>query len=571
MKPIYPKLYGGHSPGGEADVRALERTQAPYLTTVGPDFTARKHGPFRTVIVESGLPYLWTQWATPEVIKAAVIGPEFGITTGLTFAKEPFGHTPVFLVTQFVVFVGDAYLLVYYADAVDPFDSNTNYWPELLRVNAITPRLQPGDPTGKSKSVDFFNDVTINGMSDNQHSTTLFASGWKDDTERFKFGCSFLLDTGATVVIANELLQAGTTVAKRQPSMFVGSTQTREIGAVTLPTEVARDLDYFAPFCVGRGKLQYLQTVPEVITNPSPYTLGTKIDPYLAYSSDHGATWSRQDATWLLPYLAEADTAWAPRFYYSNRQSTFLSLYHTMQYAGEGKVFVFIPNAIEEGTDTSHSDVRQLSYLPYLFLGDVGSVDLVRVPWPGDDWSVNIGGFTKYDEVNVLYEIGWRRMARLRSAQFSFGVGCLYVPIIRGPHSIETEDGGSTTGWKIMFTRDWGATWSIASAEPPAAVQNVGLGCFAGTIILPYLDSDHKGRILFTGVNPITNDVEFWQTDGEFETWKRIWKSPNADTFFKSDVNGDVLFDWANYAVNFGNEVYPQSVFPAFPGEFEKP
>lgn len=567
----YPKLFEGPSPGGEAALRGLDRNMAPYLSARGEDWIARKSGPFRSVEVASGTPYLWTIWNTPGPFRAAGLGPEDAVQVELSFTKEPFGHTPTTLITSFVVFVGDDYILTYYGDTNDPFNPLTNYWPELLRVDAITPRLPAGDPNGAHKSVDFFDSLSWNGMSDNQHSNAVFASGWKDDDERFMFGASFLNDTGVTAQLANELLQGGTTIAVRQPAMYIGSTKTRIVHEVTLPTNVGRDIDYFTPYCVGRGKLQYLMTVPELITADPPYTLATQVDPKLAYSSDHGETWGVQTATWLLPYIAQADTAWAPRFYNSNRQSTFMSLYCTMQYAGNGKVFTFIPNAVQEGTPTSHADVRQLEFRPYLFLGDAGSVALTRVPWPADDWPTNIGGFTKYDDTNVLYEFGWRRLARLKAAQFSFGEGCLYVPIIRGPHSLETEDTGSTTGWRIMFTHDFGSTWSIATAEPPPAVQNVGLGCPAGTIIKPRLDDSKPGRLIFTGVHPDTGEVEFWQTDGNFEAWKRVWKIRGGEPLPSIDVNGDVLFDSANYVANFGNEVNAPAVFPAFPGEFEKP
>lgn len=49
MEVKYPKLFDGPSPLGEGDVRALERTRAPYLTTIGSDFLSRKNGAFRSV------------------------------------------------------------------------------------------------------------------------------------------------------------------------------------------------------------------------------------------------------------------------------------------------------------------------------------------------------------------------------------------------------------------------------------------------------------------------------------------------------------------------------------------
>lgn len=56
MEVKYPKLFDGPSGPGEADVRALERTHAPYLTTIGADFLSRKNGPFRSVeVIKAGI------------------------------------------------------------------------------------------------------------------------------------------------------------------------------------------------------------------------------------------------------------------------------------------------------------------------------------------------------------------------------------------------------------------------------------------------------------------------------------------------------------------------------------
>ena len=155
----YPKLFDGPSPAGEAALRGLERTRAPYLTAIGEDWIARKNGPFRSVEVTSGTPYLWTIWDTSGPSRAANLGPDDAVQVDLSFDKAPFGHTPRILVTSFVVFVGDDYVLTYYGDATDPFAISTHYWPELLKVNAITPLLSAGDPNGAHKSVDFFSSV----------------------------------------------------------------------------------------------------------------------------------------------------------------------------------------------------------------------------------------------------------------------------------------------------------------------------------------------------------------------------------------------------------------------------
>lgn len=49
MKSFFPKLWGGPNAVGEGKLRALEMTDAPYQTSSGPGFIARKKGMFREV------------------------------------------------------------------------------------------------------------------------------------------------------------------------------------------------------------------------------------------------------------------------------------------------------------------------------------------------------------------------------------------------------------------------------------------------------------------------------------------------------------------------------------------
>ena len=550
----YPKLFDGPSPGGESSIRALNRNDysAPFLTIYGHNFVASKADDYNSVTVKRGEPYFWTAYWTASKLQELTLNPELSIKnypdkTGTTI---PYGRQPEIQDSPYYAYVGDNYLLTYFRDAADYTAPTTNYWPVLDYIGRPTPKYTPGLPGGENKSVDFSTTILAAGLSSLFTTMSTFPCGWMDTDFRFKFGISWLYPEDP----------AHPTTSK-QPRMFIGDTITRTIHEVYPPRYTGRDMDLYTPACVGRGKLQYLGLVKETISG-APKVWKTKVDPFLAYSSDWGETWSQTPATTLVPYFSKWGMNYkAPpydRDWYDNTQLDYAGLYGMMMYAGSGKVWYVMPNAMTSPSPTD--DPRSAVYAPGLFLADAGTDNFVRVAWPADTWVTNHGGYPEIVSGDT-WEIGFRRLNKLHCAHFVFGDGCLYMPVI--PYLTTTDPVGSEiTGWRIMFTHDFGATWTTSDIIPDA-VQYVGSGCFAGTVINPYVPGKKPGRLFFLGFDVATSQFEVWVTNGSFDAWKRIFIQTDAFPFVGMDQGGDPFYDTAFYGVDY------LSIFPAFPGEFD--
>jgi len=582
----YPKLFDGPSPGGESSIRALNRDDrsAPFLTIYGHDFVASKADDYNSVSVKRGGPYFYTYYSAIENTvdstnyPAIVLYPELSLRTDdITdrTPKEP--GTTGFLHASYMAYVGDGYVLSYYGDTALDEKNITAYWPILKRIGHLTPSYEPGDSEGKGKTTPFYGLIPVADLFFYEYFINVFPAGYKDSSSHFVFGCSWLYPTKARA-IDSFYFKRGTNA---QPRMFVGDTVSRTVHEVYPPLQTGREVAHFTPVCVGRGRLQYICFVYEqyIADQPFPPPTGTqllapKIDPSLVYSSDFGETWASVPATSLIPYLAMfgpgAGVSYPyERSFYAKDQTEVCGHFGITLYAGSEKVWYFMPAGMT--TPSPDWSLGTTIYHPILFLADIGSDNFERVAWPADDWEVNIGGLPD-EHVHtgkIFYEVGFRRAPSLHCAHFVFGDGCLYVPIIK--FDLDSAD-IPVTGWEIMFTHDFGATWHYSTVAVPDAVQNVRYGCFAGAVIHPYKTNGGKGKLLFTGFDPATSQFEVWETNGNFDKWSLVYKIENAFEFGFGESIVHVLkptYDTAFYGLNFGSSQIPSSIYPAFPGEFD--
>ena len=611
----YPKLFDGPSPGGESSIRALNRDDrsAPFLTIYGHDFVASKADDYNSVSVKRGEPYFFTFYKYSDTLNEAGVYVTLFYyivvdTKASTHTKDKINATPkepgtdFILYSPFMTYVGDGYVLSYLGDLTLDFANQTAYYPILKRAGHLTPSYPAGDTNGKNKTTVFYPFIPILKLWLHEYFINVFPIGYKDSSSRFMFGCSWFYPTVDRPLNAFNTYNAASPAfwtTRCQPRMFVGDTVSRNMHEVSAPLEPGRHMFPLTPTCVGRGKLQYICFVSEEwdLSQPPPNVSGVrswlpKIDPSLVYSSDFGETWTRTPLTSLLPYMA-MEAPWLLGGRYPNNRSIYYHYqfeycgrYGTMFYAGDGKVWYFMPNGMTApptGGPGSDSFPVNSTYHPLLFLGPVGSDNFERVAWPADDWEVSDWGLPRFNyphpEPPFTYIVGFRIAPTLHCAHFVFGTGCLYVPIVK----FDTGQGKKVpNSWEIMFTHDFGATWQYNTSPVPAAVQAipVAYSSFAGTVIRPYKKDGDVGKLLFVSTDPATLLFEVWETNGNFDKWTRVHKVEGAlpSQHFVNDGDVDELngshvpqprYDGALYGVNVGTPQIPASIYPAFPGEFD--
>jgi hypothetical protein len=282
------------------------------------------------------------------------------------------------------------------------------------------------------------------------------------------------------------------------------------------------------------------------------------------------------------------------RSIYYHEQFEYCGRYGAMFYAGDGKVWYFMPNGMTSPpTPGNESFPTTATYHAILLLGTVGSDNFERVAWPADDWEVGTNGNPDPPPPTppFTYIVGFRIAPTLRCAHFVFGTGCLYVPIIK--YDTYT-DGHVANSFQIMFTHDFGATWQYNTSPIPAAVQAVppsyniftetlAYTTIAGIVVNPYKKDGDAGKLLFVGTDPDTLLFEVWETNGNFDKWTRVHKVKDALPIKHFNRDGDSglfgatsgpsvqtpRYDSALYGVNLGTPQTPASIYPAFPGEFD--
>lgn len=577
----YPKLFDGTSPVGESNIRALENTSAPYLTIQGGNSTAHKRGLFREVNVAKQLftPFVSTEFETPGHLLFPLIANPFAGIKVEPAEIPPLGAGGYFC-SPYRAFVGDDYIVSYQRDIPDQSALSGYYWFTMRLATKPTPIYDTGDPLGEGASIDLYNSIPdITGEGQWAHGMSMFGLGWRNETERYVFAVSYLALGAARPAGPTETIS-------REPRVAIGTTAGLALTPVSPPYVHGHFYNNFTPIATGRGEIQYLQLPQEsydYITDPGLHTFLPVEQPSIVWSHDYGSSWSEVEATFLIQYLN-----WFPNYvgmdrrYYSFGHLKSLGRYSAMYNIGDDKVFLVISHGmralpVDEADPNWGYWAGNADFNPMLFIADKASAAFTRVPWPPDDWCVTDWGLPRppllvfggpREPWADTYQLGLRRMGDLRQAHFVYGTGCFYMPIIP---FLEANYLGSTTprtGWQIMFTTDFGATWRYGSADVPETIQNVGSGSPAGTVLTPYISDEKPGKLLFEGTST-TDELEMWIVDGLFSTWKRAIKKSGVTTV--DTTNDNYLFqDPGSYAVNYGNgQDMKRSIYPAFPGEFE--
>ena len=531
----YPKLRDGPTAIGESSIRALHQvsdTLAPFLKKeTTPGTIGYKKNGFDEVHQKQGAPYLWGNYLVNTVdagaqIYVATLSPEDHIgSTHFYGATYNFGSENV-AAMSFFVHVGDNYVLILLCDRANTSLSAAKFWPSIARADSLGREYLSTEDGHARRTISYIDSALLTGLGLGGHYLSLWATGWKDSTERFRFGMTGLFYTDPT-----------NPTTTRVPVSFIASTGGYAMTQVAYPLYSGRNHYPFSTFCVGPGKLEALNFVDNTTGSP------TYAAPYLAQSSDHGSTWSAAATTWLTPYLHPPTGLTGSA---AEQQQAALGLWTTIFYIGNGKKLLYIPAGYVDELAAGWASPSR--YAPMLFLDD-GS-GYTRVSWPADTWYVTAAGaFLPSTDSTIKFTFDREQ----RAAHYAFGDDCMYVPVF--------HDGAV----RIMSTRDAGSTWTF-SPEVPAEMVTTGSD-IAGAIIKPYVNTAKRGRILFAAPNYTTNRLNFVQTDGEFAAFKNIGAVVKAKgTLFPLGTDSTNY-----YYVNYGGKKFPPTVFPAFPGEFDKP
>ncbi len=525
----------GYARGSQGDRDALARVNTPFLTKESPGSRTYKKNGFYESEVFVGEPSLIGLYKlnSAAIFPAAIDidDDESGRITKLT----PFyllGTLAANPTLARLPYVGDGFVLALFSNLND-IGADTDavtHWPVMMQALSWAQYLA-SDPERMGRSTTFIDDIQISGLLTDLHTFYFTCSGWDDDTKRYRFGLAATYWTGSPHV------------DNRVPIFYVGDTGTQTMTQVAPVYSAGRNNIAFAPFVIGLGRLQGIHVVEEDDTLVLP-----KVAPYLVNSTDHGDTWASAAAAFLTTYLFEYPIDGPDRAYYENLQLTGLAFSSLIVYLGQGKSLLIISNGFKDMMGDPMDTPPDARFGPMAFLGTDGA-GYARITWPPDDWFTSSNGASLGGD--YLRFFGYTN--DLRTCQFGFGDGCMYMPVRR--------DG---TDNKIMFTRDYGSTWNFSGVLPGRMNDN-NLSNF-GAVIEPYVDADNKGKIVFAVPDYDLDKLVFFSTDGDFTEFKQVTslKPPGNGLDETADPDFNVFF------TNFGGARKPY-VFPAFPGEFDQP
>lgn len=610
--PKFPKLINGGSAGGESYARGLENTGAPFLTRSGFGATAQKKGDFMTEVRQGGrMIYLYSQFtwkASGEVVyivgvrSVNFVGPllvNSGVRQAFTINAWGWAGPGIPRI------VGDGYIVSTRSSAGTVSDHNVTHWPYLGPSMFGGRENLSSETVGTRQATTFIDKIQASELSRALMNLSIFACGavgGKNDG--FTGGIGYLTAT-----------DPDSRLTSREPRIKVFNTRTKATFTAPAPRVSGRDHLPFTVFSTGRGKVSYLMGVREKVQESlvgvpsSGYTSITMEQRYgltIVSSTNHCQSFTTANASFLTPYLyrhpasiprADSEnpglgsaTNWRnlyDRERYNDSQLEAMASQATFVYLGEGKSLLFIPNGKdtdqEDGRETgdylslydgSGARVPELSeselthkqvYFPMIFIGSGSSY--TRVSWPGDDWRADRLGKRDtgmrdgvyHAELENIHSMGFAWSREIRTAQWAFGVGCMYMPV----HT-------KGVGWRILVTRDFGSSWEFKTLPTSASGSVSDTGMAPGAVLEPYVDAENKGRIVFTGRIIGTREVEYLETDGDFTEFRLIARFKSAPVGVEFPANGSYESSQAEpITIYIGGDRGKEYVFPMFPGEFE--
>lgn len=553
----------GYARGSQGDRDALARVDAPYLTKESRRSRTYKKNGFYENEVFVGEPSLVgvSSDPPPSVLKYSLADIEEDESFTEQIKDENYYRTGAFYTTIMrtrMPYVGDNFVMTALATSNDGSvvaDADWTIWPCIHRVPVAGRQYLSSDPLRMGRSTTWIDAVQFTGIFFPFSGTSLVCSGWDNSTKRYRFGVSSLVPEDQPTYSPGEPVN---------PVFFAGDTGTQTMQQVGFPYWAGRITGIFTPYVIAPGRLQALVRTVEGIIDTTDPAYNPSVDlqrpPFLANSVDHGTTWTAASASFLSPFLYQVPASGDDREHYSLPQHGSFSD-NVIIGMGEGKSLLIITAGLKDfngliafipGDPGPAPNFARLC--PMAFLGTNGA-GYTRIPWPPDDWLVySLGDPYTTSYLQFFGSSGVYGKDR-RNCQFAFGVGCVYLPV--------RHEGANN---KIMFTRDFGASWTISPALP--GLMNTNYFTSFGTIIKPYVDANDKGQIVFAQPEAATGKIKFLSTDGDFTVFKTVGV---VKPFNELDVDTNLVGQIFNiFFTNFGGENKPY-VFPAFPGEYDEP
>lgn len=517
----------GYAPGSQGDRDALARVNAPFLTKESPNTRTYKKGDFFESEVVAGEPRLiGTILLNDGSLHHALIDID---GEGISVKAQPtrvykLGANAAAITLARHPYAGDGYVLMMYSNDNDANGEAVVHWPVLVQTrNGIGQQYLFDDPAKTRKATSFVDEVAISGLLTELHTLGFTCSGWGGTAKRFRFGVAFTYYVDPTSSATRNATRAGV--------FLFGDTASQSLAVSYPPATASRNNIAFVPFVVGPGKLRALHIVEEDETG-----VLAKIAPTLDNSTDHGETWSSSAAAFLTPYLFEHPIVGPVRAYYENDQLGGLAFSSVIVYLGGGASMLIIPNGYDSGA---------AKYFPMAFLDTGGGY--TRVAWPPDAWEVSANG----SSLGTSYLRFFGYTNDLKSCQFGFGDGCMYMPV---------RSAGEN---KLLFTRDYGSTWQFSAALPGLMATNYFTNF--GTVMSPYVDATRKGEIIFARPDYTTQKIDFYRTNGDFATFTKI---PGTLVPKGTGMDSTSTPDFNVFFTNMGNTERTAPVWPAYPTEF---
>jgi len=481
-----PKLIGNLTPSagvGDGKARALDNVAAPFLTAAGPGFITRKKGDFMEVQTldeapQAAKPLFWLlRRNAPAAVRT---------TTRTTTVKKIVPATAANnIIASFLALNVGANRMAYAMDdTFVPSGTTADYlvndsWAALANLKAA----------GLSQR----RAVTP------QHIRSFFATGWDGARGAWRWGYS-----AKVMGLFTGSFSIGTTTAALfpcQPRVFLGDTASSVMTEATVPGEDDGRVHFGGQlFVVGPGKLCGLVCVADRVMFGDVGPADRRVTPYFLSSNDHGETWARTPAAFLLPYVRSGP--------FGTLHSEALRMMASMSffaYMGEGKS-LFVLRYQDPSTPFAII-AREFLYESGAFT-DITSAFSSTGFLPVGRWRLNNFGTLGFADQSDPFCSD--------PVQYCFGPGCLAVRIVSATDPFASD--------RLRITRDFGASWTEATI-----LALLGAGHYAADILVaqPYVDADRPGLIYLAAIE--AGGVRFFKTDGLFASAAAVGFIPGAD------------------------------------------
>lgn len=506
-----------------------------------------KQDQFDKVIVEDDPAkpaYLWGDYVRNSFeLRTGRYGPEARAKRMASYGTVIGPGGTYQLQTSMAMYVGDRYILREASAEVD----EGPYWPLLVRAGL-------GDESEFTSSSDgslsLFNDMRLEGgaeVSYFQRATATAATGYASESAGYGFGFGgHWLDTVAPPILFSGGPFDGDTSAttkQREYRAWFSKTRNKTVYDHVFG-EPGRDNTPARFGCIGPGKLAAVQLTLEQLDSavfvPTPTeenpllgyyhgTWKTFIPPKLHLSSDHGQSWSTEDAVFLDPYLVDgpalqtiASVTTYDRATRDGLQLGLLALSARFIYAGDDTSFLIIgPCHVGSGDFAT------------LLFRKIGGGDFENLAWPPDAWTAP--GILAVSDDRVL---GFGGPFYNNSA--SFAPGCFYVGV--------REDDSE----KLLVTKDFGETWELVEIPADMSPYDVPLG----TVVA-------ENRVLFPAPDFVDDRIRWYRNDDDFAAFERV------GGVGARGITSDGIGYGGGYFVYIGDPTggrHPRRVHPALPG-----